>query len=119
MQLVNVTNGTVLADHIEVASNFKKRLKGLIGRPGLNQGEAFILLPCNSIHTCFMSFPIDVLFVDKAAVVLQSLENMRPFKLSPIIHHSYMVVELPAGRIAATCTGTGHRLQLMVKEAAS
>lgn len=114
MHLVNLTNGTVLADHIEVASNFKKRLKGLIGRLGLNQGEAFILLPCNSIHTCFMNFSIDVLFVDKEAVVLQSLENMRPFRFSPVISRSYMVVELPSGHIAATGTGTGHRLQLKV-----
>lgn len=119
MKLINLTNGSVLADKIEVASNFKKRLKGLIGRPGLNQGEALILLPCSSIHTCFMTFPIDVLFVDKDAVVLHALGNMKPFRLSPVISRSYMAIELPAGRIAATGTTAGHRLQLIVKEAAS
>lgn len=119
MQLVNSTNGALLADHIEVATSFKKRLKGLIGRPGFNHGEAFILLPCNSIHTCFMNFSIDVLFVDKEAVVLQALENMRPFRFSPVISRSYMVVELPAGRLATTGTEAGQRLQLIIKEEVS
>ena len=119
MQLVNSTNGVLLADNIELATSFKKRLKGLIGRPSLNHGEAFILLPCNSIHTFFMNFSIDVLFVDKDAVVLQALENMRPFRFSPIISRSYMVVELPAGCLAATDTGTGHRVEIIVKEAVS
>lgn len=119
MQLVNSTNGALLADNIELATSFKKRLIGLIGRPGLKHGEAFILLPCNSIHTFIMNFSIDVLFVDKDAVVLKAMENMRPFRFSPIISRSYMVVELPAGSLAATGTGTGHRLELIVKEAIS
>lgn len=119
MQLVNLTNGAVLANHIEVAANFKKRLKGLIGRSALNHEAAFILLPCNSIHTCFMNFSIDVLFLDKEATVLLALERMKPFRFSSVIPRSYMVVELPAGCVAATGTGAGHRLQLIVKEAVS
>lgn len=119
MQLVNVTNGAVLADHIEVANNFKKRLKGLIGKSDLYHGEALILLPCNSIHTCFMNFSIDVLFVDEKANILLTLEKMKPFKFSPVVPRSYMVVELPAGSLSATETKAGHQLQLLVKEAAS
>ncbi len=45
MRLINSTNGAVLADNVEVASNFKKRFKGLIGASTLNQGEALILFP--------------------------------------------------------------------------
>lgn len=114
MQLVNITNGSVLANSIELANTFKKRLKGLIGRHGLNCGEAVILYPCNSIHTFFMKFPIDVLFVDKEAVVLKTMENIKPFSLSPRITNSYMVVELPAGRLAATGTTAGNHLEIIV-----
>lgn len=119
MQLINLSNGSILADKIEVADNFKKRLKGLIGRPGLNHGEAFVLLPCKSIHTCFMNFPIDVLFIDKEGRVLRTLEHVKPFKFSPIVSRSYLVVELPAGCIAATGTAAGHQMQITAKEAAS
>ncbi|OPY55963.1 MAG: hypothetical protein A4E55_02283 [Pelotomaculum sp. PtaU1.Bin035] len=119
MLLVNLTNETILADHIEVASSFNKRLKGLIGRSSLNHGEALILLPCNSIHTFFMNFPIDILFIDKEMVVLQAIKNIRPFRFSPVIHRSHMVIELPAGRLAATGAGVGHHLQFIFKEAAS
>ncbi len=115
MKLVNLTNSLLLADKIEVAGNFRKRLKGLIGRRRLNQGEALILLPCNSIHTCFMNFPIDVLFVDKKAMVLQTLEDVKPFRFSSVVPKSYMVVELPAGCLAATGTRAGHRLQLKLR----
>jgi len=114
MQLINKTNGNVLADNIEVASNFKKRLKGLMGRPGLNRGEAMILYPCKSIHTFFMNFPIDVLFLDRKTVVLKTIENIKPFSLSPVITNSHMVVELPAGRIAATGTTVGNHLEIIV-----
>ena len=119
MQLVNLSNHNVLADHVEVANTFKRRLRGLIGKTCLHDGEALILIPCSSIHTCFMNFPIDVLFADQDAMILQTLENMRPFRFTTVIPRSYMAIELPAGRIAATGTETGHRLQLLIKEAAS
>ena len=112
MQLVNLTNGTVLAHRIEVANSFKKRLRGLIGRSALKQGEAMVLLPCKSVHTCFMKFPIDVVFVNKEDVVIRVIESLKPFMFSPIIPHSHIVFELPAGRLAATGTMEGHRLQI-------
>lgn len=119
MRLVNSNNGQVLAHHIEVAANFKKRLKGLLGRSGFKHGEALILSPCNWIHTCFMNFPIDILFVDQEMVVLKVLENMKPFRFSPLIPRSHLVVELPAGRLAATGAGAGDHLQFIVEEEAS
>lgn len=115
MKLINSANGAVLADNIEVAGNFKKRLKGLIGASALNHGDALILYPCNCIHTFFMKFPIDVLFVNKDAAILHTFENMKPFRFSPIIRASYMVVELPAGRLSSTGTAAGNHVQLVTK----
>lgn len=117
MQLVNLSNGTVLADRVRMADNFKKRLKGLIGNPGLKHGEALILSPCKSIHTCFMSFHIDVIFTNKEMIILHTMESIGPFRFSPLITRSHMVIELPAGRLAATGSRTGHQLQLTFKEA--
>ncbi len=115
MKLINSTNGALLADNVEVAGNFKKRLKGLIGASALKHGEALILFPCNCVHTFFMKFPIDVLFVDRDATILHAFENMRPFRFSPLIRSSYMVVELPAGRLSSTGTAAGNHVQLVTK----
>ncbi len=112
MQLVNKANGSILANNVEIAGNFTKRLKGLMGRPGLNEGEAIIIYPCRSIHTFFMNFPIDALFIDRNAIVLKIIENMRPNRISPVIKRSYMVVELPAGCISSTGTTVGHHLKI-------
>ena len=116
MQLINKTNGTILADNVEIAGNFMKRLKGLMGRPGLNKGEALILYPCRSIHTFFMNFPIDALFIDRNAFVLKIIENMKPYKISPVIKKSYMVVELPAGCLSSTGTTAGHHLEIIMSK---
>lgn len=114
MQLINKTNGSILANNVEMAGNFTKRLKGLMGRPVLKRGEAMILYPCSSIHTFFMNFPIDVLFIDRNAVVLKTIENMKPYRISPVIKESYMVVELPAGCLSATSTTAGHHLEIIL-----
>lgn len=116
MQLINVTNGAVLADFVQVAGNFMTRLKGLIGRTGLKSDEALIIQPCKSVHTCFMSFPIDVIFLNSESYILRTMENMQPYRFSPIVAGSRMVVELPSGRLAATLTGVGHQMKLLMKE---
>ncbi len=116
MQIVNKVNGKVLANNVEIAGNFTKRLKGLLGRTGLNRGESMILYPCSSIHTYFMNFPIDVLFINRDAVVLKTIENMKPYKISPLIKESYMVVELPAGCLSATGTTAGHHLEIILNK---
>jgi len=113
MQLVNSSNGSVLASHVEVARSFIKRLKGLIGRPGLKHGEALILMPCNCVHTCFMNFPIDILFIDREMSVLHIMENIKPFRFSPVITRSYLVAEFPAGSLAGTGTSPGDSLQFI------
>jgi len=113
MQLVNLINQTVLADKIELANSFSKRLNGLIGRSGLNKGEALILFPCNAVHTFFMKFPIDVIFLDQEAVILEVVENLKPYRFSPIIVKAKYVIELPAGHITTTGTVKGHRLQIL------
>jgi len=63
--LYNTHNGRVLAQEVERAGSFWQRMKGLLGRRGLPAGQALFLEPCNSIHTFFMGFPIDAVFLDK------------------------------------------------------
>jgi len=100
----NRTQGTTLADNVKVADNIFTRVKGLLGRSGLNRGEALIIKPCNSIHMFFMRFAIDAIFVDRNNQVVGLVKRLRPFRLSPIFWKAYFVIELPAGTIQETRT---------------
>ena len=112
MKIINQTRKTILADDAVIANTFLSRIQGLLGKKGLNQGQALILKPCSSVHTCFMRFPIDILFVDRNNQVLRTVANLVPFRFSPIFFKSRFVIELPAGIIRSTSTSQGDKLIL-------
>ena len=62
LQVTNVTRGTVLATRLEAAHTGPTRRKGLLGRDGLAAGEGLWIAPCESVHTFFMRFPIDLVY---------------------------------------------------------
>lgn len=66
---------------VEVADNFFTRCKGLMFRKKFNKNKALFITPCNSIHTCFMRFPISVVFVDKEGIVVKVKHNVKPWKM--------------------------------------
>ena len=84
MRIINHTQNTVLADRVVLADTFLSRLRGLLGRTSLPDGEAMIITRCNSIHMFFMRFPIDVVFIDKKDIVVGLLENFPPNLISPL-----------------------------------
>lgn len=103
----------MLADKAGIADNFLKRLIGLLSRSTLHDGEGLILKPSNSIHTCFMRFAIDVLFLDKNNRVIAMLPSLRPFRLSPIYFNALSTIELPAGVIEKTMTWLGDSIDII------
>ena len=64
-----------------VARTFAERAKGLIGTKDLPAGEGLLILRCNAIHTCFMSFPIDATFLDREDRVVKTVRRIRPWRL--------------------------------------
>lgn len=72
------------------------RLRGLLGRPPLAAAEALLLTPCASVHTCWMRYSLDVLFLDRRGEVLGWREDLSPWRLSWCrgAHHT---LELRAG----------------------
>ncbi len=113
MRLINQTQNTILAEDVFIADTPFKRIKGLLGRKNFPPGEAIILDPCNSIHTFFMHFPIDVLFVDKNYKALKTLHNLNPNRISRIYWFANKVIELPAGKLNLTNTQAQDQLQLL------
>ncbi len=110
MRLINQTKNTILAEEVYFADTPAKRIKGLLGRKNFASKEALIIKPCNSVHTFFMRFPIDLLFINKNNQVIKLIPNLAPFRLSPICVSSCFVVELPAGVIEDTLTSQGDQL---------
>lgn len=107
MRIINKQKNTVLADDAVLADTLLKRMRGLLGYKEIKKGQALILNPCNSIHTFFMKFPIDVLFLNKNNQVIKIIHSMKPFRLSNIYLSSILAVELPIGTIEASRTKKG------------
>ncbi|OGO51429.1 MAG: hypothetical protein A2148_11870 [Chloroflexi bacterium RBG_16_68_14] len=110
MRIRNSTRSTQLASDARPARGFWSRLVGLLGRASLQPGEALVLDPCNSVHTVFMRFPIDVVYVDRSRQVLKVVPDLKPFRVSGVLRGVCAVIELPSGTIANTGTAPGDQL---------
>lgn len=111
MKIQNRTRQTTLATTARRAEGFMARLKGLMFQNELPAGGGLLLRPESSIHTFFMRFPIDVLYLSQEWQVLRATANMPPYRLGPLFTKGcHAILELPAGTIAETGTEVGDRL---------
>src|SRR4029450_7769640 len=92
-------NGDVVGDDCVVADSPVSRMKGLLGRSELKPGEGLLLRPAGSIHTFFMTFPIDSVFLDEGLRVLGVSDDIRPWRAASK-RGARAVLELPAGEAA-------------------
>lgn len=81
------------------ADRFFSRLRGLLFAPPLAPGEGLLLVPCASVHTTFMTCPIDVVFIDRAGLIRKIVPRLAPWR-------------------AAACAGAHQTLELAAGEAA-
>jgi len=95
---------------MELADNGPKRNKGLLGREGLAPGEGLWIVPCESVHTFFMRFPIDLVYLDRNNKVRKLRSSVGPWRLSACLS-AHSILELPAGTIRATQTQRGDSLE--------
>ncbi len=107
MRLINKSKGTVLAENLVVANNFKSRFIGLMGRNQLPTGEGLLLTKCNSIHMCFMKFALDIVFIDSSKKVVHLIKGIPPWKVSGIVKSAKNTIELPVGTIELSKTEIG------------
>jgi uncharacterized membrane protein (UPF0127 family) len=76
-------------------------MRGLLGRPPLHPGEGLLIKPCNSVHTLFMRYPVDVVYLDRDYSVIKVVSALFPYRMS-IAFGAAAVLELKAGQ-AASC----------------
>ena len=108
-RLRNLTRGTVLGEAIDVADTSEKRTTGLLKHTELRAGEGLWIVPCEGVHTFFMKFALDLLYIDRKHVVRKTVSNVPPWRLSMCLP-AHSIVELPAGAIAPSDTRRGDQL---------
>lgn len=105
IDILHLPSGKPLANTLHIADHYFSRLRGLIGRPPLNPGEAMWIVPCQQVHTHFMKMPLDIIFLDRTHTILHVERNMQPWKLSPWIRQARSVLELAAGTPVPVAAG--------------
>ena len=89
-------DGRVVVEHCLVAARPLRRMRGLLGRTGLAAGEGILLRPAASIHTFFMRFPIDAIFLDRDLVVVGIESDLPPWRAAAR-KRAHSLLELAAG----------------------
>jgi uncharacterized membrane protein (UPF0127 family) len=102
----NQTRNAVLGQSIDVADTSAKRRAGLLGRKRLEPGEGLWISPCESVHTFFMKFAIDLVYIDKSRKVRKVRHAVPPWRLSMCLT-AHSILELPAGTAKQTGTAAG------------
>ena len=116
MIVTNKDRNTTLGEAIVVAKSAAQRVRGLLGRDCLEDGEGLLFKYCYSLHTFFMSFPIDVLFMDSNGKVLKAAAAVKPFRLVAAPLKAHFALELPDGAILQSGTRVGDHLAFLEEE---
>jgi uncharacterized membrane protein (UPF0127 family) len=108
---VNARTRQTIATNVELALTRAARRHGLLERDGLDPTAALVLSPCLAVHTAFMRFAIDVIFVNKAGHVTRIVKRLVPWRAAASLR-AYATIEFPAGALARFDVKVGDRLYL-------
>jgi uncharacterized protein len=111
LQTLKRLDGTIVCERCELAGSPFSRMRGLLGREGLESGEGLLLRPASSVHTWFMRFPIDAVFLNRDLVVLGIADGLEPWRAAGR-RGARAVLELPAGESARRGLKVGDELVL-------
>ena len=106
----NQSKGQLVVEHLRVASNFITRGIGLLGTAQLPVGHGLLIHDCNSIHTFFMRYKIDAVFVDRQLRVQKVYHALPAWRITWPVFKAKSVLELPAGAAARAHVEVGDQL---------
>lgn len=108
-------DGAVVCKRCVLADTSWSRMKGLLGRRGLDAGEGLLIRPTGSIHMFFMRFAIDAVFLDRELRVLKIVPDLKPWRVAAK-RGAKQVLELGAGEAARRGLEAGQQLELRQEE---
>jgi len=94
--IVRADSNEVIFGRVSRTELARERARGLLGAPPPDRGEGLLIVPCNSIHTLFMKFPIDAIFLDRQSRVVKIVNGIRPFRFA-FSFRAASVLEVQAG----------------------
>ena len=100
----------ILLSGVKTAASFTTRLRGLMFYRTFPPIPGLLLYPCNRIHTFWMNFPLDLIYLDRTGNVLKTVAGFLPAHIGPKVKHSYYILETPAGTIKSAKIETGDHL---------
>ena len=114
MALVLLSEGSPvpLASRVEVAASRRARRRGLLGRQRLDASTALMLVPCVAVHTAFMQFPIDVIFVNRDGRAVHIVSHMQPWRVA-MSTAAHAVIEMAAGSLDRRDVRVGDRVRIV------
>lgn len=112
MKLTHAATKKTLVEKLEVADTLWSRARGLLGRSSLAANEGLWILASGSIHTFFMKFPIDVIFLDREMVVTKTVGHVTPFRFVWRGWKASSVIELQAGFLEKNPIRVGDKLHV-------
>jgi uncharacterized membrane protein (UPF0127 family) len=111
LRAINTTRGCIVGDRVELADTSMKRMRGLLGRRGLDAGGGLWIKPSSGVHTFFMAFTIDVVGLDRDLRVIKLWRSLVPWRVTSVSFKLRSVLELPSGVISHSQTQLGDQLQ--------
>jgi uncharacterized protein len=105
-------DGSVACARCVVADSFGTRLRGLLGRRGMDPDEGLLIRPAGSVHMFFMRFAIDVVFLDAELRVRKVVAGLRPWRMAGC-RGAKAALELPAGAAARAGIEVGEKLEIV------
>jgi uncharacterized protein len=109
--LTNVRSRQVIARDVELALTRAARRQGLLKRTSLDANAALVLAPCFMVHTAFMQFAIDIIFVNRKGFVTHIVRNLPPWRMAASAR-AYATIELAAGTLDRLDVAVGDQLRL-------
>lgn len=100
MKVIHKKTNLEIASNVKLADSFFSRLVGLMFIKEMKGMDGLLLEPGNSVHNCFVRFPIDVIFLDRENKIVKIIRNFKPWRFSWIYFRSRRVLELNGGSLA-------------------
>jgi uncharacterized membrane protein (UPF0127 family) len=110
LRVTNATRDTVVAERCRVAESIAQRIFGLHLVPRLEAGDGLLLRGATTIDTTFMSYPIDLVFIDRSGRVTRTVLDLPPWRMVLRTFGGRDCIELPAGAIAESGVQAGDHL---------